>query len=142
MINAAIRLPRVLRLVRGGVLSARYRYLHQIPLFYESVAVGHDRVSQVGASAWLGLGRSWTVGYSSTYSLEQRKLLLNQGFAEYTSKCGCWAIGVDLGDDPERGFEFNLRYTLLGFGGKRGPAFSGGRGISSREFHGAATGVP
>jgi hypothetical protein len=66
---------------------------------------------------------------------------VNQGFLEYTSKCGCWAVGADFGDDPTRGFRFNFRYTLLGFGGKGGP-FSGGGGVSTRDFGQSAARVP
>jgi len=141
LLGVAIFVPPAFRVLRGGVVGARYRYLRQIPRLDDSYAGEYERVSQISADMRLGLGRNWSVGYGATYSLEQQNLLVNQGFLEYTSKCGCWAVGADFGDDSTRGFQFNFRYTLLGFGGKGG-AFLGGRGVSTREFGESAAGVP
>jgi hypothetical protein len=50
------------------------------------------------------------------YSFEESFFLGNAAGLEYISRCRCWAIRLEVADERTRGFEFNLRYRLIGLG--------------------------
>ena len=142
LLHVDVPLPRIPPVLSWSVIGGDYRYLRQIPLFYDTVARDQDQLSQITGYARVGLGSRWALGYTGVYSLDQKSLIGNLGFLEYTSKCRCWAIRAEFSDGPRRGFEFNLRYTLLGLGDKSGGAFGGGGGISSGELGRSGRGLP
>jgi lipopolysaccharide assembly outer membrane protein LptD (OstA) len=110
----------------GTDFSIAYRYLRQIPLFFEGFPIGSpiassfnpsfNSVNQVGFNTRLPLTRSWAVFYNIAYSFEEALLLGNRGGAEYISKCRCWAIRVEIDQSRTRGVTYSFNYTLLGLG--------------------------
>jgi len=123
----------------GVELSASYRYAREIPLFFEDFLVGDrfddredlDHIHQVNAAVGLALTEQWSLRYRAFYAIEQDLLLANQGLVEYLSRCGCWAVGLQLSQDRNRGFDVRLQYRLVGLGGepdRRGPGLLDGLG--------------
>jgi lipopolysaccharide assembly outer membrane protein LptD (OstA) len=110
----------------GTDFSIAYRYLRQIPLFFEGFPAGSpvaedavpgfNSVNQIGFNSRLPLNRNWAVFYNIAYSFEQTLLLGNRGGVEYISKCRCWAIRVELDQSRTRGVTYSFNYTLLGLG--------------------------
>jgi lipopolysaccharide assembly outer membrane protein LptD (OstA) len=111
---------------RGHDLGFDYRFVREVPRFFESYRFDterfdefeqeFDRVNQLAVSVRAALTRRWALTYRLGYSFEGSFLLGNSGGVEYVSKCLCWAVGVELADNRSSGFEFRLRYTLLGLG--------------------------
>jgi len=58
------------------------------------------------------------VSYGAAYSIEGNRLLANQGLVEYLSRCGCWALGVEIKEDRKRGVDAKVVYRLVGLGGE------------------------
>jgi lipopolysaccharide assembly outer membrane protein LptD (OstA) len=110
----------------GLSLNAGYRWARRIPLVFEDWKIGErfgqhtevDRINQVRGGASVDLTARWTVSYGIAYSIEGNRALQNQGLIEYVSKCGCWALGVELKEDTKRGVDAKLVYRLIGLGGE------------------------
>jgi len=110
----------------GHDVSLAYRYLSDIPRFFESFRSdpdrfdkfrsGFDRVNQVAFNTRIALTKSWAITYAIGYSFEQSLLLANEGGVEYLSACRCWAVRVEVRQSRTRGFQFDLQYRLLGLG--------------------------
>ena len=110
----------------GHNLGVRYRFLRQIPQFFEDFRrsderfedfeAGFTRINQVELFARWAVTRSWALLWSFRYSIEQNLLLTNRGSVEYISKCKCWAVRVSGSNERSRGFEFGFEYILLGLG--------------------------
>ena len=110
----------------GHDVDLRYRYLRDIPLFFEDFRSADERfdassseferVNQIALSLRAALTRRWAVTYSGVQSFEQSLSLTNTGGVEYTSGCQCWALRVEVGDDRQRGVQVGIAYTVLGLG--------------------------
>ncbi len=132
---------------RGDDLSLSYRFLDQIPLFYESFRYDEERfknysgafsqVNQIGVYARWALTRNWGITYSGTYSAEQSVFLGNQGGIEYLSTCRCWAIRLEIDEDPVSGARFGVKYRIVGLGDDTVRPFAGYKG---RAFGSGDTG--
>ena len=132
----------------GTDFSISYRYLRQIPLFFEGFPAGSpiassfnpdfNSINQISFNTRVPLNRSWAVFYTIAYSFEQNLLLGNRGGLEYISKCRCWAIRGEVVQDRTRGVTYTFDYTLLGLGQNDTRPFQGrtGTGLldSSRGF--------
>jgi LPS-assembly protein len=113
----------------GHRVGLRYRYLRDIPSFYEDFPFARERfdhvkdefdhVNQIDLYLRYSITDSWAVTYLGSYSFEQSLVLRNTGGIEYFSKCRCWAVRVEIAQDRERGVNFNLMYTLSGLGDDR-----------------------
>lgn len=123
---------------RGDDLSVSYRFLDQIPLFYESFRYDTERfktftgsfsqVNQIGVYARWALTQNWGITYSGTYSAENSVFLGNQGGIEYLSKCRCWALRLEVDEDPVSGASFGIKYRIVGLGDDTVRPFAGYRG--------------
>jgi lipopolysaccharide assembly outer membrane protein LptD (OstA) len=110
----------------GHDVDLRYRYLHDIPLFFEdfrsaderfdAFSSDFERVNQIALNMRAALTRRWAVTYSGVQSFEDSLSLNNTGGVEYTSGCQCWALRVEVGDDRQRGVRVGVAYTVLGLG--------------------------
>jgi len=110
----------------GHDIGFGYRYVANIPRFYEDFTFDDDRfvdfeegfgkVNQINVFARGAITRNWAIIYSLQYSFEGSFVLTNRGGVEYISRCKCWAVRVEVGTDRTRGTEFSFRYTLLGLG--------------------------
>ena len=127
---------------KGFILSARYRYLRQIPLFFEDfqgrnqdrfdrAEEDFDTVSQVNGRIRVPLGDRFAVGYAVNYSVEDNLFLTNRGTLDIISACNCWAVQLEARDHRVRGLEFSFRVAILGFGERRADPFSGQVGIGT-----------
>jgi lipopolysaccharide assembly outer membrane protein LptD (OstA) len=112
---------------RGVALDAGYRWSREIPLTFESFLeagsryderVTVDHINQLRGGASLDLTAQWSLRYGFAYSIEGNQLLANQGRVEYLSRCGCWALGVELSQDRASGINARLVYRLVGLGGE------------------------
>ena len=123
---------------RGDDLSISYRFLDQIPLFYESFRYDEERfknytgafsqVNQISVYVRWAVTRSWGITYSGTYSADNSVFLGNQGGVEYLSKCRCWALRFEADDDPVSGARFNVKYRIVGLGDDTVRPFAGYKG--------------
>jgi lipopolysaccharide assembly outer membrane protein LptD (OstA) len=123
---------------QGHDLRVRYRYLRQIPLFFEDFSDDDERfdefdpdeqfesINQIDIGARWAITRSWALLYDLRYSFEDAVTLTNRGGIEYISKCKCWAARVTLEEDRSRGVEFGFQYVILGLGDDTVRPFSGG----------------
>ena len=120
----------------GHDLSLRYRFLREIPPFFEAFRFdrerfrrfeeGFEKVDQVELFArWAFLPR-WGATWNSTYSLEESIFLDNRVGLEYVSTCACWAIRVEVEDDRNRGLSLGFEYRVFGLGEDRTRPFQGG----------------
>ncbi len=120
----------VARAFRGGHrVGLRYRYLRDIPEFYEdfpfarerfdNVKTDFDHVNQIDLYLRYSITDSWAATYLGSYSFERALVLRNRGGIEYFSQCRCWAVRLEVEQDRERGVQFNLLYTLSGLGDDR-----------------------
>jgi len=117
----------------GHAIGLRYRFLREIPRFFEDFRrdidrfdefeEGFSRINQVRANFRWALATSWALFYRVDFSIEENLLLTNRGGVEYISKCKCWAIQVSVEDDRSRGLQVGLRYTVLGLGDDRARPF-------------------
>jgi len=60
--------------------------------------------------------KRWLLGYKTSFSFDREVFLQNAGLIEYTSRCGCWAAGVELSEDRSSGVDVRLIYRLVGIG--------------------------
>lgn len=113
----------------GHQLALEYRYLRDIPDFFEDFNQGGDRldgfkdidaVNQISASLRLALTQRWSLRYGANYSFDQTLLLSHSGSLEYFSRCECWGIGVEISDDRTRGVRYNVLYRVVGLGKGQG----------------------
>ena len=114
----------------GHRVGLRYRYLRDVPKFFEAfpyvrqrfrhVSDDFDRVSQIDLYGRLSITDSWAITYVGSYSFERSLVLRNLGGVEYWSRCKCWAVRLEVAQDRERGVNFNLQYTLTGLGDDEG----------------------
>jgi len=114
----------------GHAVRLGYRYLRDVPRFFEDFRYSSDRfndftesfnrINQARFFGRLAITRQWSAHYTVAYSFEDSLLLVNSGGVEYESKCRCWAAGVELSQNRTRGFRFNLVYRLLGMGKELG----------------------
>jgi lipopolysaccharide assembly outer membrane protein LptD (OstA) len=109
----------------GHQLSLEYRYLRDIPTFFEDFSLGGPRldgfreisaVNQITMALKLALTQRWSLRYSANYSFDQSLLLSHSGSLEYFSKCECWGLGVEISDDRTRGVRYNVLYRIVGLG--------------------------
>jgi lipopolysaccharide assembly outer membrane protein LptD (OstA) len=109
----------------GHELSLEYRYLRDIPTFFEDFSLGGARldgfreisaVNQVSGATKFALTKRWTLRYRANYSFDENLLLSHSGSLEYFSKCKCWGIGVEISDDRNRGVRYNVLYRFVGLG--------------------------
>ncbi len=117
----------------GHRVGLRYRYLRDIPRFFEDfpyarerfrhVKTNFDHVSQIDGYVRYSITDSWAVTYMGSYSFERALMLRNLGGIEYFSRCKCWAIRLEIAQDRQRGAQFSLHYTLSGLGDDRERAF-------------------
>jgi hypothetical protein len=120
----------VARAFQGGHrIGLRYRYLRDIPDFYEDfpfarerfdhVKTDFDHINQIDLYLRYSITDSWAATYLGSYSFERALVLRNSGGIEYFSRCRCWAVRLEVGQDREQGVNFNLVYTLSGLGDDR-----------------------
>ena len=81
------------------------------------VTVEIEHINQLRAGVSLDLTQRWSVCYALAYSLEGSQGLANRGLVEYLSRCGCWALGVEVSQDRNRGVDAKLVYRLVGLSG-------------------------
>jgi hypothetical protein len=113
----------------GHELTAMYRYLRRVPDVFEDFRTGdrfddfepEDQVDEVAGSLRLAVTRQLSMAYRAAFSFETEILLANQGAIEYLSKCGCFAVGVELSEDRVRGVGVRLIYRLVGLGRDQQP---------------------
>jgi lipopolysaccharide assembly outer membrane protein LptD (OstA) len=127
---------------RGDRISFGYRYLRDIPEFFEAFPEQNDRfesfrsdfahINQINGGFRLAFTEQWGITYRVAYSFERSLFLGNEGGLEFLSRCRCWAVRLELRENRSRGVEINLSYTLVGLGDDaRNPFASGG---SARAF--------
>jgi lipopolysaccharide assembly outer membrane protein LptD (OstA) len=107
-------------------VGLRYRYLERIPRFFEDFRSDNDRfddfddnfnrVNQVDLSIGYQFTRNWSARWQLAYSFENSLLLGNRASVEYLSKCNCWAAGLEVRQNRQFGFEFNILYRIVGLG--------------------------
>jgi lipopolysaccharide assembly outer membrane protein LptD (OstA) len=134
----------------GHDVGITYRYLRDIPLFYEAFAVddenrfedfepGVTKVNQLTLRGRFAINQNWALTYHLRYSFEGSNFLSNRGGVEYISKCKCWAIRVEVGSDRSGGFSFHYPVpTLIGLGDDAVRPFSGDRGRATRDPYSGA----
>jgi lipopolysaccharide assembly outer membrane protein LptD (OstA) len=120
---------------RGDRVNLGYRYLRDIPRFFEAFPVENDRfenyrtgieqVHQIDGGFRIAITRQWGITYRAAYTFEQNLLLANQGGIEYLSKCRCWAVRLEISETRSRGVQFNVLYTLVGIGDDSRSPFEG-----------------
>jgi hypothetical protein len=123
----------------GHMAGLRYRYLRDIPRFFEAFVVdrfdefteGFVRVNQVGGFARAQFTRQWAATYVGNYSFENALSLVHQFGIEYLSRCRCWAIRFEVEEDRVRGLSWSVNYRLFGLGDDRDRPF---HGPSGRRF--------
>jgi lipopolysaccharide export system protein LptA len=112
----------------GHRIGVRYRYLRNVPAFYEDFPYAKERfhhfedfdhVSQLDLYLRATITETWAATYLGSYSFERGVVLRNRGGIEYFSRCRCWAVRLEIEQDRERGVNFNLMYTLSGLGDDR-----------------------
>jgi lipopolysaccharide assembly outer membrane protein LptD (OstA) len=122
----------------GHLAGLRYRYLRNIPRFFEAFAADDDRfddftegfarVNQIGGFARAQFTRQWAATYAGNYSFENALSLTHQFGLEYLSRCRCWAVRLEFQDDRVRGLTWSINYRLLGLGDERERPFQGPTG--------------
>ena len=116
----------------GHAAQLGYRFLRDVPLFFEDFRFSTDRfeeftesfnrINQVYFFGRLAITRQWSLHHTVAYTFEDSLVLANRGGIEYESKCRCWAAGFELAHDRTRGFRFNLVYRFMGMGKQLGYA--------------------
>jgi lipopolysaccharide assembly outer membrane protein LptD (OstA) len=125
----------------GHVFGMRYRYLRDIPRFFEAFVADDDRfgdfaegflrVNQIGAFLRGQFTPQWAATYAGNFSFENSLSLTHQFGLEYLSKCRCWAVRLEAQEDRVRGLSWSINYRLLGLGDERERPF---QGPSGRRF--------
>lgn len=108
----------------GHRLSLGYRFLRDIPDVFEDWKRGErfdnftqfDHINQVFTELRVQATKQWLLGYKTSFSFDRQVFLQNAGLVEYTSRCGCWAAGVELSSDRASGVDVRLIYRLVGLG--------------------------
>jgi len=110
----------------GHGIGVRYRYLEDVPPFFEAFRRRGERfeefeegflsVNQLDFDVRYALSRNWALTYQTRYSFEQSLFLDNTFGVEYISRCDCWAIRLEAENDRSRGIQFSVQYRLLGLG--------------------------
>jgi hypothetical protein len=108
----------------GHDLRLTYRYVEDVPRFFENFAFDDERfedfeesflrVNQIDFETRVAITRHIGFTYRVAYSFEQALVIANQVGVEYLSKCYCWAIGVRLTDNRTRGLSWNFQYRFFG----------------------------
>jgi len=126
---------------RGDRFTLGYRFIRNVPNVFEAFPRQNERfndfrsefdqVNQLDGGLRVAITRQWGITYRGAYSFERQIFLGNQGGVEYISKCGCWAVRVQVSESRSRGAQVSFEYTLLGLGddttapfeagGRRGP---------------------
>ncbi len=122
----------------GHQASLRYRYIRDIPRFFEAFGSNADRfndfsddflrVNQIGGFARVQLTKQWAATFSGNFSFENALSLSNQFGVEYLSRCKCWAVRLEVDNDRVRGFSWGFNYRILGLGDDREQPFQGKMG--------------
>jgi len=130
----------------GHQLNFRYRYIRDIPRFFEAFRNDTDRfddfsdgflrVNQIGGFARVQLTKQWAATYAGNFSFENALSLTNQFGVEYLSRCKCWAIRLEANADRVRGASFGFNYRILGLGDDRERPFQGNTGRSLSDLQG------
>jgi len=117
----------------GHRVGLRYRYLRDIPLFFEDFPYVRERfdrvetdfkhVNQIDLYLRYSITETWAATYVGSYSFERSLMLRNLAGIEYFSRCRCWAVRLEVAQDRGNGVQFNLRYTLSGLGDDRDRPF-------------------
>jgi lipopolysaccharide assembly outer membrane protein LptD (OstA) len=123
---------------RGHAAGVRYRYIRDIPRFFEAFVSDNERfgefennflrVNQIGGFGRAQLTQSWAITYAGSFSFENSLALVNQLGVEYLSRCKCWALRVEFEDDRVRGLSWSVQYRLMGLGDDRDRPFTGPTG--------------
>jgi lipopolysaccharide assembly outer membrane protein LptD (OstA) len=131
----------------GHNLGFSYRYLRDIPRFFESFLGDENRfdefeegfqsINQIALRGRLAVTRNWALSYGLRYSFENNIVLTNRAGVEYISKCRCWAVLAQVGEDRAGGVDFNFRFILIGLGDDDVRPFAGSRGRTGRDPYGA-----
>ena len=108
----------------GHKVALGYRYLRDIPDVFEDWKRGErfdnftrfDHIDQVFTELRVQATKRWLLGYKTSFSFDREVFLQNAGLIEYTSRCGCWAAGVELSEDRSSGVDVRLIYRLVGIG--------------------------
>lgn len=129
----------------GHMAGLRYRYLRDIPRFFEAFVSSDDRfgdftegfarVNQIGGFARAQFTKQWAATYAGNYSFENALSLTQQFGLEYLSKCRCWAVRLEAQEDRVRGLSWSINYRILGLGDDRERPFEragGGRFDAAR----------
>lgn len=126
----------------GHSFSFGYRFVRNIPIFFEDYPRQNDRFDRVsnefdkihqldGGFRFVFTDR-WAVTWRGGYSLERSLWLGNVGGIEYTSGCNCWAARVQVRNTRNQGIQFAIKYSILGLGDdSRDPFGAGGFGGST-----------
>jgi hypothetical protein len=117
----------------GHQLSLRYRYVRDIPQVFENFqsndrfvdfTEGFTSINQMsGVGRWQAT-ENWAFTYAGSFSFDNSISLINQFGIEYLSKCRCWAVRLEVDEDRTRGFEWTLRYRLVGLGDQKQQLFT------------------
>jgi lipopolysaccharide assembly outer membrane protein LptD (OstA) len=120
---------------RGDRFSLGYRYLRDVPRFFEAFPAENrrfagfdanfERIHQIDGGVRIAITRQWGITYRAAYTFEQNLLLANEGGIEYLSKCRCWAVRLEISESRSRGVQFSLLYTLVGIGDDSRSPFEG-----------------
>jgi lipopolysaccharide assembly outer membrane protein LptD (OstA) len=123
-------------------LRARYRYLRNIPQFFENFLDSNDRfedfqndfdrINQVSGTVAYRLTANWLARYQGGYSFERSFSLTHRVAVEYLSQCDCWALGVEARKNRDTGAEISLVYRIVGLG--KGATPSKGSGPAQFSF--------
>jgi lipopolysaccharide assembly outer membrane protein LptD (OstA) len=123
-------------------LRLRYRYLKNIPQFFENFLdandrfddfrSGFDRINQVSGTAAYRLTANWLARYQGGYSFERSFSLTHRFGIEYLSQCDCWAMGLEARQNRDTGFEVRVVYRIAGLG--KGSTASRGSGLARFSF--------
>jgi len=117
----------------GHLLSLRYRYVRDIPQVFENFfrddrfedfEEGFTSINQLSGVGRLQATENWALTYAGSFSFDNSISLVNQFGIEYLSKCKCWAVRLEVDEDHTRGFEWRLRYRLVGLGDQKQQLFS------------------
>ena len=130
----------------GHQASLRYRYIRDIPRFFEAFRADADRfdefsdgflrVNQIGGFARVQLTKQWAATFAGNFSFENALSLSNQFGVEYLSRCKCWAIRLEVDNDRVRGASFGFNYRILGLGDDREQPFQGRTGRRFGDLQG------
>jgi lipopolysaccharide assembly outer membrane protein LptD (OstA) len=117
----------------GHILGLRYRYVRDIPEVFENFFRSDNSVdfrqNFKSINQLSGVGRfqateNWALTYTGSFSFDNSLSLVNQFGVEYLSQCKCWAVRLEVDENQTRGFEWRLRYRLVGLGDQKQKLFS------------------